>query len=503
MSSANSTALDLVWLFNKFHRFFIEEEMAFLELLFPDEDPISKIIRRIGAVADKNGVEVYLVGGVIRDRILGFPTKDVDVTVLGDGLAFSHQIAHSFRLKKVIEYPKFGTAMVPYHDIVIEVATARSEAYEPDSRKPSIKRGNLHADLERRDFTINALAMSLNEENMFELTDYFDGLKDLDAGIIRTPLDPVTTFSEDPLRMLRAIRFATQIGFQIEEKTFWAISHVKERMAIISQERITDELTKILSTKNRPALGFKLMMQSGLLEIILPEIALLAGVEQKNGYHHKDVFWHTLDVLDNVAKVTGKVELRFTALVHDIAKPMTKQYFPDKGWTFHGHEELGAKIIGRLCRRLKMPNKVMEYAQKLTRLHLRPISIASEGVTDSAVRRLIVEAGDDLDDLILLCRADITSKNPRKVSEYMSNFDRVVELIQDVREKDKMRAFQSPVRGEEIMKFFGLQSGPAIGYIKDAIEEAILEAKIPNTYEAAREYLELNADRLIWEISTL
>ncbi|MDD5765873.1 MAG: CCA tRNA nucleotidyltransferase [Candidatus Marinimicrobia bacterium] len=499
----NSATLDLVRLFNKFHRFLIEEEMAFLELLFPDDDPISKIIRRVGAVADKNDVKVYLVGGVIRDRILGFPTKDIDVTVLGDGLTFAHQIAHSFRLKKVVEYPKFGTAMIPYHDIVIEVATARTEAYEPDSRKPSVKRGNLHADLERRDFTINALAMSLNEENQFELTDYFDGLKDLDAGIIRTPLDPVTTFSEDPLRMLRAIRFATQLGFQIEENTFWAISHVKERMSIMSQERITDELTKILSTKNRPSLGFKLMVQSGLLEIILPEVALLAGIEQKNGYHHKDVFWHTLDVLDNVSKATDKFELRFTALVHDIAKPTTKQYFPDKGWTFHGHEELGAKIIGRLCRRLKMPNKVMEYAQKLTRLHLRPISIANEGVTDSAVRRLIVEAGDDLDDLILLCRADITSKNPRKVSEYMSNFDRVVDLIQDVREKDKMRAFQSPVRGEEIMKFCGILPGPVVGYIKDAIEEAILEAKISNTYEAAREFLEQNADRLIREFSAI
>lgn len=473
--------------------------MAFLELLFPDDDPISKILRRISSVADKNRVEVYLVGGVIRDRIMGFPTKDIDITVLGDGLSFAHQIAHSFRLKKVIEYPKFGTAMIPYHDIVIEVATARSESYDPGSRKPVVTRSDLHEDLSRRDFTINTLAMSLNQENLFELTDDFEGLKDLNAGLIRTPLDPITTFSEDPLRMLRAIRFVTQFGFRIEDRTFRAISKVKDRISIMSQERIRDELTKILSARSRPSTGFNLMMESGLLGIILPEIAELSGIDQRNGYHHKDVFWHTLDVLDNVSKATDKFELRFTALVHDVAKPMTKQYFPDRGWTFHGHEELGAKIIGRLCNRLKMPNKVKEYATKLTRLHLRPIAIASEGVTDSAVRRLIVETGDDIDDLITLCRADITSKNPQKVAEYMANFDRVVQRIQEVQERDKMRTFQSPVRGEEIMNFCNLSPGPQVGYIKNAIEEAILEGKIPNTHEAARKFLEDNYQYLLAE----
>ncbi|RKY54847.1 MAG: tRNA nucleotidyltransferase [Candidatus Neomarinimicrobiota bacterium] len=479
--------------------------MAFLELLFPDDDPITKILRRIANIADRVSVKVYLVGGMIRDRILGYPTKDIDITVIGNGMEtrlgieFARQIANSFRLKKVLEYPKFGTAMVPYHDIVIEVATARSEKYKDDSRKPTVSGSGLKEDLARRDFTINALAMSLNNENLFQLTDYFEGLKDLDAGIIRTPLDPITTFSEDPLRMLRAIRFATQFGFKIEEKTFRAISKVKDRMEIISQERITDELTKIINIPDKPSRGFYLMKESGLLNVILPEISDMNGVDQRNGFHHKDVFRHSLQVLDNVSSVSNKFELRFTALVHDIAKPLTKKYIEDKGWTFHGHEELGAKMIKQLCKRLKMPNKVMEYAAKLTRLHLRPIAIANEGVTDSAVRRLIVEAEDDIDDLINLCRADITSKNLRKITEYMKNFDRVVKRIAEVQEKDKLRAFQSPVRGDEIMKYCVLKPGPRVGYIKKAIEEAILQGEIPNTYEAAKEYLEVNKWKLLKE----
>jgi len=434
--------------------------MAFLELLFPPDDPITKILLRIAKIADRNNVDAYLVGGAIRDRILGHETKDIDITVVGNGIEFAKAIAHSFRLKRVLEYPRFGTAMVPYHDIIIEVATARSEQYENNSRKPKVTEGNLYDDLSRRDFTINALAMSLNEKSLYELSDYFQGLHDLDAGIIRTPLDPVATFSEDPLRMLRAIRFSTQLGFKIEDETFRAISRVKDRMVIISQERITEELTKILKVPRKPSRAFLLMKKCGLLDIILPEIANLDGVDQKNGYHHKDVFNHSLQVLDNIAEKTDKFELRFTALIHDIAKPQTKRYVEGKGWTFYGHEELGARMVKPLCRRLKLSNKIMEYAEKMTRLHLRPIAIAVEGVTDSAVRRLCVDAGEHIEDLITLCRADITSKNPRKVAEYTANFDRVVDKIAEVEEKDRMRAFQSPVRGDEIMKICNLSPGP-------------------------------------------
>jgi len=474
--------------------------MAFLELLFPSEDPITKILHRIAKIADRDQIKTYLVGGVIRDRILGHQTKDIDITVIGNGIEFAKAIAHSFRLKKVLEYPRFGTAMVPYHDIVIEVATARSEEYENNSRKPKVAEGNLHKDLSRRDFTINALAMSLNEDSLFQLTDYFEGLKDLDAGIIRTPLDPVITFSEDPLRMLRAIRFASQLGFRIEDETFRAIGKVKDRMEIISQERITEELTKILKVPQRPSRAFYLMEKSGLLEIILPEIARLDGVDQRNGYHHKDVFRHSLQVLDNIAEKTNKFELRFTALIHDIAKPQTKKYIEGKGWTFYGHEEIGARMVKPLCRRLKLSNKIMEYAEKMTRLHLRPIAIAEEGVTDSAVRRLCVDAGEHIDDLITLCRADITSKNLRKVTEYTANFDRVVDKITEVEEKDRLRSFQSPVRGDEIMKICNLSPGPGVGYVKSAIEEAILSGEIPNTYKAAKMYLESHKERLLSEI---
>lgn len=476
--------------------------MAFLELLFPDDDPITKILSRIGKIAERNKTPVYLVGGAIRDRILGHTTKDIDLTVVGNGIEFARAVAHSLRLKKVLEYPRFGTAMIHYRDTIIEVATARSEQYTDNSRKPNVSRGSLYEDLARRDFTINALAMSLNTKNFYELFDYFQGLHDLNAGIIRTPLDPLITFSEDPLRMLRAVRFATQLGFSIEDETFRAIAKVKERIAIVSQERITEELTKIIKIPHKPSRAFQLLKSCGLLSLIFPEIADLDGVDQKNGYHHKDVFLHSLQVLDNIAEVTEKFELRFTALIHDIAKPQTKRYIKGKGWTFYGHEELGARMVKPLCRRLKLPNKVAEYAEKLVRLHLRPIAIADEGVTDSAVRRLCVEAGEELDDLITLCRADITSKNPSKVREYMSNFDRVVAKIVEVEEKDRLRAFQSPVRGDEIMQICNLEPGPAVGYIKSNIEEAILSGEIENSYEAAKMYLMSHKDRWLADFSS-
>ncbi len=473
--------------------------MAYLDFLFPVHDPLTQLLKTIGALAIKQKRQVYLVGGVIRDRLLGKPTKDVDITVIGDGIEFAKELARHLGVNNVVTYQRFGTAMIPYGEILIEVATARAEEYEPHSRKPRVVESDLRADLARRDFTINAMALALNEANYLELTDAFGGLKDLNAGIIRTPLDPVTTFSEDPLRMLRAIRFATQLDFKIEEHTFEAIDQVKERIAIISQERITDEISKIIQVPKNPSRGFVLLQKCGLLELILPEIAAMAGVDQRNGYHHKDVFWHTLQVLDNISEISDDFALRFTALVHDIAKPPTKKYIPRKGWTFHGHEELGARMVLDFCRRLRLPTKVGEYAAHLTRLHLRPIAIASEGVTDSAVRRLIVEAGDHLDDLIKLCRADITSKNIRKVQEYMANFDRVVQLIEQVREKDRLRAFQSPVRGDEIMRICHLAPGPAVGYIKRAIEEAILSGQIPNTYDAAHKFLLDNYTSLLAE----
>jgi tRNA nucleotidyltransferase/poly(A) polymerase len=471
--------------------------MAFLELLFPENDKVSKIIRRIGAIGDQHNTKVYLVGGIIRDRILGRESKDIDITVLGDGIEFAHKIAHSFRLKKVIEYPRFGTTLIPYHNLTIEVATARTEEYDSNSRKPKVIKSDLKNDLARRDFTVNTLAMSLNSETQFQLIDYFEGLKDLDAGLIRTPLDPGTTFSDDPLRMLRAIRFASQLGFRIEGKTFKAISEVKERIKIISQERITEELMKMLSVKEKPSVGFYLLKKSGLLNIIFPELYELSGVEEKNGYHHKDIFNHTMQVLDNISTTTDKVELRFTALVHDIAKPITKKYIEGKGWAFHGHEEIGSKMIPDIGKRFKLSNKMIEYAAKLTGLHLRPIALVNDDVTDSAIRRLIIEAGEDLEDLIILCKADITSKNPKRVTEYQRNFDRIMQRINEVQERDKIKIFQSPVRGDEIMKLFGLKPGPAVGFIKKSIEEAILEGEIPNTFEAGLKYLIENKKSLL------
>lgn len=473
--------------------------MAVLNSLFSANDPLTALLKIIAAVAKKHHQEVYLVGGVVRDRLLGQETKDVDLTVIGDGIKFAEQLARALKVKNIVSYPRFGTAMIPYGEVLIEVATARAEEYEAESRKPRVYESDLYNDLARRDFTINALALTLKEENFLELTDCFGGLKDLNAGIIRTPLDPVTTFSEDPLRMLRAVRFATQLDFTIEEQTFQAISKVKERIKIISQERITDELSKILRVAQRPSRGFVLLQQCGLLELILPEIAAMIGVDQRNGHHHKDVFWHTMQVLDNIAAVSNDLSLRYTALMHDIAKPLTKKYVPGKGWTFHGHEELGARLVLDVSRRLRLPTRIGEYAAHLTRLHLRPIAIAAEGVTDSAVRRLIVEAGEQLDDLILLCRADVTSKNVRKVQEYMANFDRVVSFIQQVREKDRLRAFQSPVRGDEIMRICNLEPGPAVGYVKKAIEEAILSGQLENTYEAAHKFLLENYRRLLAE----
>lgn len=467
--------------------------MSKIKSLFPEANKITKIIEQISKAADTTGTETYLVGGVIRDRLLGRETNDIDITVVGSGIDFADKLAQFMKIEKVVKYEKFGTAMIPYGDYTIEVATARSEKYDDDSRKPEVEAGSLEEDLKRRDFTINALAMPLNSERIYELIDFYNGLQDLSNGVIKTPLEPEETFSEDPLRMLRAIRFATQLGFYIENKTFQAISQVKERIKIISQERITEEFVKMMKTRRKPSLGFKLLDKSGLLGIILPDIENLKGVDQKGQHHHKNVYHHTLQVLDNVAEVSDDFKLRFTALVHDIAKPQTKEFVAEKGWTFHGHELLGPEMIKRLCRELKLPNKVRDFAMKLTRLHLRPIALAKEGVTDSAVRRLLVEVEDDLDDLMTLCRADITTGNPQRLEQYLNNFQRVEEHIQKVKERDKLRKFQSPVDGDEIMDYFDLSPGPEVGYIKNSIEDAILDGEIPNEYESAYEYMENHA----------
>lgn len=463
--------------------------MRNLKDLFPENDKITQILYTISNIANQYDVQIYLVGGAVRDKIIGRKTTDIDIAVLGSGIEFSEKFAEVTGTEKSITYPKFGTAMVPFQKYVIEFATARCEKYEFHSRKPKISIGSLEDDLMRRDFTINAMAMSLNTDSMFDLIDAYEGIEDIHEHTIRTPLDPIETFSEDPLRMLRAIRFATQLNFRIEPETFEAISEVKERMKIISQERITEELRKIIMSDHTPSEGFAMLRKSGLLEIILPEIATLEGIDQNKTFHHKDVFWHSLEVLDNVTAMSNKFELRFTALVHDIAKPDTKEFIPGKGWSFHGHEVIGPNKIHQLCRRMKLPNKLRDYAKKLTRLHLRPIALAEETVTDSAVRRLMVQAEDDLSDLMILCRCDVTSKNPTKVNQYMKNFDRVEKYILEVEKRDKIRSFQSPVRGDEIMREFNLAPGPSIGIIKKYLEKLILEGVIPNDYDIVKQYM--------------
>jgi putative nucleotidyltransferase with HDIG domain len=450
--------------------------------------PHENLLRIVGEIGDQLGVEVYAVGGYVRDWMLGKAVKDIDFVVVGDGPRFARAVAKRLGTTNLTVYKTFGTAMVAYQDYKLEFVGARRESYRADSRKPVVEPADLQADLARRDFTINAMAVALRHDQFGELVDPFGGRRDLKRKLIRTPLDPVETFKDDPLRIMRAIRFATWLEFKVEEKTAEAIRQMRDRLKIVSQERITDEFLKILSAR-RPSRGFLLMEETGVLEIVFPELVALKGVEERRGYHHKDVFYHTLKVLDNVAQVSENLALRFAALVHDLGKPRTKEFSEEKGWTFHGHEEVGARMLPRIGRRLRLPNEMIEYAVKLTRLHLRPIALTEEDVTDSAYRRLLVQAGDDLEDLLTLCRADITSRNPKRVRRHLQNFDYVVRRLHEVEEKDRMRAFQSPVRGDEIMQITGLQPGPLVGKLKKMIEEAILEGKIPNEHDAALQYL--------------
>ena len=447
-----------------------------------------RVVRRVGQLADDLGLGVYAVGGYVRDLLLGRPSKDIDFVVVGDGVAFARKVAKALGARTVIVYERFGTASIPYRGYNLEFVTARAESYREDSRKPEVRQASLETDLARRDFTINAIALGIRASDLGVILDPFDGLGDLQRRIIRTPLDPIETFHDDPLRILRAIRFATQLEFHIERRTKEAIRSERQRLRIVSQERITDELLKILAAR-RPSIGFRLMAETGVLDVILPEVSALRGVEQIGRYHHKDVFEHTLKVVDRVARVAEDLRLRYAALMHDIAKPRTKAFKEGVGWTFHGHDEIGARMIRDISRRLKLPNDFSRYAEKLTRLHLRPIALVEEGVTDSAIRRLIVQAGDDLQDLLTLCRADITSRNPERVRRHLANFDRLVKRIHEVEEKDRMRAFQSPVRGDVIMQVCNIPPGPLVGKLKKMIEEAILDGRIPNEYDAAYQYL--------------
>ncbi|MCF8413614.1 MAG: CCA tRNA nucleotidyltransferase [Melioribacteraceae bacterium] len=433
-------------------------------------------------------MKVYIVGGFVRDVVLDRARSEIDFLVVGDGIKFAKNIANFLGADNFSVFKNFGTAHFNYKGIDFEFVGARKESYNHDSRNPIIEKGTFEDDIRRRDFTINTLAISLNQGSYGEIIDSFQGEVDINNKIIRTPLDPEQTFDDDPLRIMRAFRFAAQLNFELDSSLITAAEKFRDRLKIISQERITDEFLKILASDN-PSYGLKLMFDTKVLEIVFPEISNLSGLDQRKDYHHKDVFLHTLKVIDNILPNTENVWLRFAALVHDIAKPQTKRFVEGIGWTFHGHEELGARMMKRIFRRMKLPFSKLDYIEKLVRLHLRPIALVNEEVTDSAIRRFIVSAGEDLDDLITLCRADITSKSEVKVQKYLSNYERVMKRVKEVEEKDELRAFQSPVRGEEIMEVCKIPPSKKVGEIKSAIEEAILDGKINNTYEDAYQYL--------------
>lgn len=444
--------------------------------------PVFKVVSEI--VTEEN-LEAYVIGGFVRDLILERPSKDIDIVVIGNGLDLAEKAGKKLRVKKVSYFKNFGTAQFLYKDLDVEFVGARKESYRRDSRKPIVENGTLQDDQNRRDFTINALALSLHADNFGELIDPFGGLKDLEEGIIRTPLEPSKTYSDDPLRMMRAVRFAAQLDFKIERESLEAISENAERLEIISRERIMDELNKIILC-DKPSRGFKLLFATKLLHQFFPEMEKLHGIETIDGKSHKDNFYHTLEVLDNICETTDDLWLRWAAILHDIAKPPTKRFDPNVGWTFHGHEEVGARMIPKIFKRLKLPlDGKMKYVQKMVRLHLRPIALVKGHVTDSAIRRLLYEAGDDIDDLMKLCNADITSKNEHKVRRYKNNFKIVKEKLIAVEEKDKVRNFQPPVDGELIMETFGLKPCHEIGIIKNRIKEAILEGEINNDYNQA------------------
>jgi len=474
------------------------------------------IIEKIARASEELGMESYLIGGFVRDKILGRPSKDADIVCSGDGIELAKRVAEKFNPPPHINYFKnFGTAHIKidspnnndfskvssFGGVVegafdIEFVGARKESYRYHSRKPEVSPGTIEDDQNRRDFTINAMAISLNKKNYGKLIDPFDGLADIKKKIIRTPLDPLQTFSDDPLRMIRAIRFATQLNFFIEQKALSAIKSDAERIEIVSQERITDELNKIIMA-TKPSIGFDLLFRTGLLHHIFPQMTELAGAEYKDGVGHKDNFYHTLQVLDNLSASSNDIWLRWAAVLHDIAKPVTKKFEEGHGWTFHGHEVVGGRMVPKIFGKLKLPqNEKMRFVKKMVELHLRPISLTKENITDSAIRRLLFDAGEDFDSLMLLCDADITSKNKQKVKRYQENFQMVRQRCKEVEEKDHIRTWQPPVNGEMIMEIFGLAPSKPVGIIKDAVKDAILDGIIPNTYEDAYRFMVNKASEL-------
>lgn len=462
------------------------------------DDPV---LLRVAALADELGVDAYVVGGYVRDAVMGRARTDVDITIVGDAQRFADAVARVFS-SKAVHYERFRTSMVPIGDHKLEFVGTRAEVYTPDSRDPVVTEGTLDDDLRRRDFTVNAMAASLHADTLGMVIDRFDGVGDLQRNLLRTPLDPVVTMSDDPLRMMRAARFAAQLQFEIAPDVLRAMYDMADRITIISQERITDEFLKILAAP-RPSVGLAVLFETGLMRHVFPEVHNLAGVDLvqqgDREYRHKDVFRHTLQVVDNVSAMSDDVWLRFATLMHDIAKPRTKRFVQGTGWTFHGHEEVGARWQERIFRRMKLPMHHLPYVETLVRLHQRPMKLVDDGVTDSAVRRLAVQAGGALNDLFTLCKADITTKNAHRAEKYLRNYEVVREKVLDVQQRDHLRSFQSPVRGEEIMAITGLGPSRTVGYLKYMVEEAILDGLVPNDHDAALDYLLAHKDQWIAE----